>query len=153
MKVGDWVEVKTASPCKTRGGYVTEVIGDTFKLAGINVPYHKNDLLSQTKPNLKIATKFDANKNRLELLPVTGLEQIGLAMTFGAKKYADNNWAQGFKWSRLSGSALRHIFAWLRGEDTDPESSLSHLAHAGACILMLLSHEKEGLGEDDRRKV
>jgi len=45
---------------------------------------------------------------------------------------------------------LRHTFASLAGEEVDPESGRDHLAHAGCCVLMLLSHRLRGLGTDDR---
>lgn len=101
----------------------------------------------------KGGTKHDSGKNRLELIPVEAIEQIGLAYTFGASKYDDNNWRGGFKWTRLVGALLRHTTAWLRGEDKDPESGLSHLSHAGACLTMLIAHEQIGYGEDDRVKT
>lgn len=96
------------------------------------------------------AIKHDGSKVRVELLSVPAIEAIAEVMTFGAKKYADHNWRKGFNWSRLLGAAIRHMFAWMRGEDKDPESGLSHLAHAGCCIMFLLEHEITGLGKDDR---
>lgn len=98
-------------------------------------------------------TKHDTGKNRLELIPVEAIEQIGLAYTFGASKYEDNNWRKGFKWTRLVGALLRHTYSWAAGEDKDPESGLSHLAHAGACVTFLIAHEQLGYGEDDRVKT
>lgn len=99
-----------------------------------------------------IALKFDTSKIPLELLPTQALEEIAKVLDFGKKKYAAWNWAKGFKWTRLIGASLRHLYAYSRGEDKDPESGLSHLAHAGCCILFLLQHEISGLGEDDRYK-
>lgn len=98
-------------------------------------------------------TKHDTGKNRVDLIPATAIEAMGEAFTFGANKYADHNWAKGFKYSRLIGAAMRHILAYSKGEDKDPESGLSHIAHAQACLAMLSAHEVEGLGTDDRRKV
>jgi hypothetical protein len=95
-------------------------------------------------------TKHDAGKVRLDLLPYESLEEIGKVLTFGASKYDDHNWRGGMAWSRLLGALLRHIFAWASGQDKDPETGLSHLAHAGCCIVFLLSYEKLGAGEDDR---
>jgi hypothetical protein len=108
--------------------------------------------VSEIKP-LSEATKYDSEKVRVELIPSSAINGIGEAFTFGASKYEDNNWAKGFAWSRLVGSTLRHILAWNNGDDLDPESKLSHLKHAGACIAMLIAHEAEKLGTDDRRKV
>lgn len=99
------------------------------------------------------ALKFDTNKVPMELLPAPALEAIAEVLAFGARKYASWNWAKGFTWSRLIGAALRHLFAFARGEDRDPESGLSHLAHAGCCILFLITHERCKLGTDDRYKL
>lgn len=103
-----------------------------------------------TPLDTSVAVKQDDGKNRVDLLPIGPLEDIAEILTFGANKYADHNWRKGFKWSRLLGALLRHVFAWSRGEKCDPETGKSHLAHAGCCILFLLEHEKRGLGEDDR---
>jgi Domain of unknown function (DUF5664) len=96
--------------------------------------------------------KDDAGKVRMDLLPPEALVQIAQVLTFGANKYAPHNWRGGFAWSRLIGATLRHIWSWIRGEDKDPESGLSHLAHAGCCIMFLLAFEATGKGEDDRYK-
>lgn len=99
------------------------------------------------------ATKHDSEKNPLELLPFEALEEIGKVLQFGAKKYDSHNWRKGFVWSRLIGAALRHIFAFARGEDKDPETGFSHLAHAGCCVLFLLSFTITNNGTDDRVKI
>jgi hypothetical protein len=104
------------------------------------------------------ALKFDTDKPRMELLDRYALEQIALVMTYGAKKYTtptasgDHNWRKGFKWSRLYGAALRHLLAHLSGEDKDPDTGLSHIAHLGCCAMFLLWHEKNHPELDDRYK-
>jgi len=94
--------------------------------------------------------KNDTGKIRWELLSVDAMEEISKVLTFGAEKYEDNNWRKGFDWSRLIGAAYRHLSAWHNGQDTDPETGLSHLAHLGCCVMFLLEHEKQKLGRDDR---
>lgn len=79
--------------------------------------------------------RFDTGKSRVDLLDTEFLEQIGKVLAFGAGKYDEHNWRRGIAVSRNLAAALRHTFAALRGEDTDPESGLPHLAHA-ACDLM-----------------
>lgn len=96
--------------------------------------------------------KNDQEKIRLELLSVCFLEEIAKVMTFGAKKYDSHNWRSGFAWSRLLGAALRHLLAFMRGEDKDPESGFSHLAHLGCCTMFLFEHYHRKLGKDDRYK-
>ena len=82
--------------------------------------------------------KNDQEKPALALLPIISLTEVGKVMTFGAKKYSAHNWLGGLKFTRLASAALRHLFSWLSGEENDPESGLNHLAHCGACVLMLL---------------
>jgi hypothetical protein len=100
--------------------------------------------------SFSVGTKFDQGKLRLELVPVEATEAIAAAMTYGAKKYGDWNWAKGIDHSRLVGAALRHISAYMQGEDVDSESGNEHLAHALASLSMLVASRKQGLGKDDR---
>lgn len=97
-----------------------------------------------------IAIKLDTDKIRMELLSVPALTAIAEVLTFGAGKYDPHNWRKGFEWSRLYGAALRHLLAHMDGENTDPETGLSHLAHLGCCVVFLLEHERCKLGTDDR---
>lgn len=94
--------------------------------------------------------KHDDGKPMLALLPIEALIEVGKVMTFGATKYQAHNWRLGFKFSRVSSAALRHLFAWIAGEDKDPETGLSHLAHAAACVLFLLTYTLQNTGVDDR---
>lgn len=98
------------------------------------------------------ALKFDQEKPRMDLLSRVALEGCAWVLTFGARKYADNNWRKGFKWSRLIGAAMRHLTAIMDGEDTDPESGLPHVDHLACCVMFLSEHQKKNLGEDDRWK-
>lgn len=96
--------------------------------------------------------RHDDGKPQMALLSPVAMEEIAKVLTFGAKKYGDNNWRGGFAWTRVAHCLLRHIFAWLRGEDKDAESGLSHLAHAGCNIMFLLEFEYYKVGKDDRWK-
>lgn len=97
-------------------------------------------------------TKYDQNKVRMELLPNLGLVEVGKVFTFGAEKYGDHNWRAGIKWTRLLGAAIRHTTAFLLGQDKDPESGYSHLAHAVACLLMIIEFKFTKPEFDDRYK-
>ena len=96
-----------------------------------------------------VGQKADAGKTRLDLLPVHALEEVAAVFTFGAGKYGERNW-HGLSVSRLHAAALRHLFAWWRGEDADPETGRSHLAHAGCCVLMALEQTLRRPRYDDR---
>lgn len=102
------------------------------------------------KVNPLTGVKHDREKPRTDLLPIHALEEVSKVLTFGANKYADENWRGGMKWKRLAGAALRHIFSWLKGENKDPETGLSHLAHAACCLLFLITFEQTQTGQDDR---
>jgi hypothetical protein len=104
------------------------------------------------KTNRESAKKYDGEKPRMELLSYSALRQTAEALTFGARKYDDDNWRNGFEWRRLVGAAMRHLHAWNDGEDRDPESGLSHLAHCACCVMMLLEHEEKKYGTDNRYK-
>ena len=94
--------------------------------------------------------KDDADKLPWDLLPADAVEEIVKALDFGARKYAAHNWCNGMRWGRVFAALMRHMWAWWGGEDKDPETGLSHLAHAGCCCLFLLAFEKRGVGKDDR---
>ena len=100
------------------------------------------------------AVKHDDNKPDWSLVPFESLEGMVKVLEFGAKKYAGWNWTNGggFSYTRVLRSCLRHIFAYMRGEDNDPESGLSHIHHA-MCNLLFISHyigNKEKFNKDDR---
>jgi hypothetical protein len=84
-------------------------------------------------------TKHDQDKPMLNLLDAQALEGLAAVLTFGAKKYAADNWRGGISNSRLIASLLRHLFAIMRGEYIDPESGLPHIDHVG-CNWMFLSN-------------
>ncbi len=49
---------------------------------------------------------------------------------YGRAKYQNCwNWSLGLRRTQIIGSMLRHTFAYLRGEDNDVESGLSHTDH------------------------
>jgi hypothetical protein len=85
--------------------------------------------------------KLDTEKVRVDLLPIGALIEVAKVLTFGASKYGPDNWQHVKPRRRYYGAALRHLFARGRGEKTDPESGLPHLAHAACCIMFLLSAE------------
>jgi hypothetical protein len=96
--------------------------------------------------------KYDEGKSLVQHIPPEFIVSIGDVIEFGAKKYAINNWKKGILVSKLLGSCLRHILAFSMGEDKDPESGHSHLAHAATNLsfIMWMIDNKPEL--DDRSK-
>jgi hypothetical protein len=88
--------------------------------------------------------KFDGGKPRFGLIPPVALLEVAEVMTFGAQKYAPDNWrkVEGGH-SRYVEAALRHVNAHLRGDRQDDESSLSHLSHAVASLMMAMESDQD----------
>lgn len=97
-------------------------------------------------------TKHDGGKAEMALLDSEWVLGVSDVLTFGAKKYASHNWRGGIAVSRLMSAALRHVFAFLRGENVDPESGLSHLYHASCCLMFASWMVKHRPELDDRYK-
>jgi hypothetical protein len=96
--------------------------------------------------------KFDNGKPRISLIPREAIEGMAKSLTFGALKYNSHNFKSGISYSRLTDAAMRHIIAWVDGENLDPESGLSHLDHALASLAMLKFMEQNRPEMDDRYK-
>lgn len=116
-----------------------------------NVAYASAKALEEAKKK-SAGLKFDSDKPPMDLLDGYALTEISHVLAFGAKKYAAHNWRKGIQLSRLLGAALRHLHAVNGGEDTDPETGLPHLAHAGCCIMFALWMMKYRQDMDDRWK-
>ena len=101
-----------------------------------------------------VASRDNAGKLDWSLLPMEALEDIVKVLEFGAKKYAAWNYANGtgLSWKATVASLMRHLYAWLRGEDNDPESGISHLGHIGCNVIFLLYYtkhkDKYGVSDD-----
>ena len=86
--------------------------------------------------------KFDGGKLEYGLLPPFALEETVKVLTFGAQKYERGNWQRVPDAKRRYFDAMeRHIWAWKKGEQIDPESGINHLAHAMCCLMFLYEHD------------
>lgn len=94
-----------------------------------------------------------ASKCPLWLVPPVADRAIAEVLAHGAAKYQPWNWRRdGIMASNYVSAIRRHLAAWLDGEDIDPESGLSHLAHIGATAAIMLDAESHGKLIDDRPK-
>lgn len=96
--------------------------------------------------------KDNKGKARIDLIPPDAIFAIAEVLTFGARKYRTWNWARGLPWGDTFASLQRHLWAWANGEDVDPETGLSHLAHANCQAMFLLTFAIRDVGDDDRWK-
>lgn len=93
--------------------------------------------------------KKDKGKPPVELLPIKALLKAAEVFAHGANKYSKWSWREVDNWQwRYYASVLRHLFAWRQGEKYDPDSGLSHLAHALTNLMIMVTLEEE---EDDRK--
>ena len=82
--------------------------------------------------------KFDGDKLRYDLVPPSLGREVAKVLTFGAKKYDAHNWKKVDDVNRYVAALYRHLEAWRAGEETDPESGFSHLAHAATNVAFLI---------------
>lgn len=85
-----------------------------------------------------LADRFNSEKIRWSLVSWSALIPMVKVLMFGADKYSAHNWKKGLKYSEISESLQRHLYAFMEGENNDPESKLSHLGHL-MCNAMFLS--------------
>ncbi len=106
-----------------------------------------SDQLKNTNPKDLIG----CDKIPLHLFPTTAIIAGSLAILDGMLKYGRHNWrAAGVRASIYCDAAHRHLNAWFEGEDEDPDSKLPHLAHAIACVAILIDAQASDNLKDDR---
>lgn len=87
--------------------------------------------------------------NRYDLMPSRIVnEAYARVAAFGAKKYEPRNWERGLPSVQITGSLERHLWAWLEGQDKDPESGLSHLDHVLWNAVALCFNEVNEIGDN-----
>ena len=95
--------------------------------------------------NTIIGVKHDNGKPQWSLLPFRALKEVVEVLTYGAKKYAPDNWKKvPDARRRYIDAGFRHFTAYASGETNDPETGKHHLAHAICCMLYLVAFD---LGE------
>ena len=97
------------------------------------------------------ASRDNNGKLRWGLVDFNSLEELVMVLEFGAKKYDENNWKKGLLTIDICESMLRHIFAYLSGENRDKESGISHIGHI-LCNAMFLNYMSKNKPEFDNRK-
>jgi hypothetical protein len=94
---------------------------------------------------LSVGRKDDTGKPRMGLLPFDALGEVAKVLTYGATKYAPDNWKKvpdGI--DRYTDAFLRHLAVWRHGEVFDPESQdiqIRHIAQVACNALFLVWFE------------
>jgi len=87
----------------------------------------------------KSVVKHDTGKPMVSLVEPSFILGIAQVLTYGAEKYAINNWQQATDKDirRIKDSLLRHTLAYTSGELLDAETGLSHSLHAATNMMFL----------------
>lgn len=96
-------------------------------------------------------TIYGKAKPAISLIPAPSLVHIADAFRDGANKYGPANWRNDpVSVTTYADAALRHLFAWFDGEETAEDSGVHHLAHAAACLCILMDAQEQHSLVDDR---
>lgn len=96
-------------------------------------------------------TRFGVAKPSVTLIPGPALIHCALAFRDGATKYGPANWrVDPVTASTYTDAAFRHLLDYWDGEDRASDSKVLHLAHAMACLAILIDAQEQGTLKDDR---
>lgn len=94
---------------------------------------------------------YGVRKPSAQFIPPVAIIEESVVMALGAEKYTAFNWQDDpVDATTYYSAAIRHLLQWFSGEDRDPESGASHLAHVRACMAILLDAQASGKLIDDR---
>ena len=136
---------KEIRECLACGYNYCENASEPMKLVCPNCAKRETYILSVEEDELnadykqELADRFNDGKLQWSMVDFKSLEDMVRVLEFGAKKYSRDNWKKGLKTTEVVDSMLRHIYAYLEGEDLDPESGINHTGHI-MCNAMFLSH-------------
>jgi len=104
-------------------------------------------LLKSTNPKDAIGI----SKAPMSTVSAAVLAEVGVAMLEGASKYGRHNYrAAGVRSSVYYDATMRHLMAWWEGEDTDPDSGMSHITKAITSLVVLRDAMIQDMCTDDR---
>lgn len=138
-----------APPWIDRGGRDTREYNDP---PGAFDPQREIDAVTAPR-NPKDAQALRDGKVPLDLIEHAAEMEIARAMHTGAVKYGRRNYCHPdtpIFATTYAAAVRRHMGAWLAGEDLDPDSGLSHWAHIGANVNVVLGAIAAGTFIDDR---
>ena len=112
------------------------------------------DVISKPSEHLKDTNPKDAigsTKPPIANVPLSVISEVGMALAEGQYKYGGYNWRViGVRASVYWDATFRHLKAWWEGEDTDPDSQLSHVTKAISALTVLRDAMIQDNWTDDR---
>lgn len=113
--------------------------------------------MTKRKPRVTTANPKDllgVEKVPMHLVPPVSVIYEAMALRDGAEKYGPYNWREKEVLASIYvGAAMRHLAAWFDGEELARDSGVHHLAHAKACLGILLDAMEGGCLLDDRPEI
>lgn len=98
------------------------------------------------------ADRFNTGKLKWSLVDFTALGPMVEVLEYGAAKYEAHQWKKGLPVTETCDSLMRHLFAFMGGENNDPESGKPHVGHI-LCNAMFLSYMLQNKPEFDDRSL
>lgn len=129
--------------------YIAEELAEAGSMVGLHFDGGGHIMCDSMNPKDRDARA--QGKAPLHYLEPAAEEQIARAMQSGAEKYGYRNYTiEPVRLTVYISAMLRHVNALRNGEDEDPDSGLSPLAHIGANVHVLLAAAAAGKLVDDR---
>lgn len=121
--------------------------GENDKWVARGAPVAPLPVVKDTNPKDAIGI----SKAPMSTVPAAVLAEVGVAMLEGASKYGRHNYrAAGVRSSVYYDATMRHLMAWWEGEDTDPDSGMSHITKAITSLVVLRDAMIQDMCTDDR---
>lgn len=123
----------------------------TDEMEGFNVPHSQLCKLQKLPSNPK---QLEGDKKvKVQYIPPMAIIALGEALGEGGVKYGPFNWRDmPVEALTYVGGMLRHILAYVDGENIDPESGKHHLAGVMANAAIVIDAESCGSLIDNRPK-
>lgn len=136
-----------AEPCLNCDGENAWVRSSNADAPSPGHPARMFHLLKATNPKDAIGI----SKAPMSTVSAAVLAEVGVAMLEGASKYGRHNYrAAGVRSSVYYDATMRHLMAWWEGEDTDPDSGMSHITKAITSLVVLRDAMIQDMCTDDR---
>jgi len=106
---------------------------------------YKEKAMSRVMAEMReVGAKHDDGKLLMSLVQPSFIKGVAEVLTFGAKKYTAHSWQTipNAK-ERYIDALLRHLYAYLDGEQLDNESGLHHLKHVATNIMFIQAFENK----------
>jgi hypothetical protein len=109
------------------------------------------DNCAETYPDNNPKQTVGEMKCPLHLVPPALAIGVAEALKNGADKYGAYNFREsGIAAHVYIGAIMRHLYAYMDGEDNAQDSGIHHLKHIGASIALMLDSMAKGTYVDDR---